>query len=197
MVVLDKKVLRKQILDKRSQLTPQEIKEKSKSIENRLFSLVEYKQSNFIFSFISFRDEVHTHEIIKTSLDNGKRIGVPITVVEPRKLLVSEIKDFDEELEMGYYDILAPKEEYQRIVSPDLVDLVLVPGVAFDERGYRVGYGGGYYDRFFSGLKRDVVKIGLCYELQILSQVPIDSYDIPVDYILTERRLIKCRNKNT
>ncbi|MCF6460432.1 5-formyltetrahydrofolate cyclo-ligase [Clostridium sp. Cult3] len=197
MVVLDKKVLRKQILDKRSQLTPQEIKEKSKSIENRLFSLVEYKQSNFIFSFISFRDEVHTHEIIKTSLDNGKRIGVPITVVEPRKLLVSEIKDFDEELEMGYYDILAPKEEYQRIVSPDLVDLVLVPGVAFDERGYRVGYGGGYYDRFFSGLKRDVVKIGLCYELQISSQVPIDSYDIPVDYILTERRLIKCRNKNT
>ncbi|WP_236909113.1 5-formyltetrahydrofolate cyclo-ligase [Clostridium sp. Cult3] len=194
---MDKKVLRKQILDKRSQLTPQEIKEKSKSIENRLFSLVEYKQSNFIFSFISFRDEVHTHEIIKTSLDNGKRIGVPITVVEPRKLLVSEIKDFDEELEMGYYDILAPKEEYQRIVSPDLVDLVLVPGVAFDERGYRVGYGGGYYDRFFSGLKRDVVKIGLCYELQISSQVPIDSYDIPVDYILTERRLIKCRNKNT
>lgn len=197
MVKLDKKTIRKNVLEKRAKLTWEVIKEKSQIIEERLFNLEEYKRSDFIFSFISFKDEVHTHEIIKDSLNMGKQIGVPVTMVEPRKLLISELKDFERELEIGYYDILTPKKEYQRIVSPDVVDLVLVPGVAFDEKGYRVGYGGGYYDRFFSSLKEDVIKIGLCYDLQILPQVPRASYDIPVDLIITEKRLIHCKNRNT
>lgn len=197
MVKLDKKSIRKEIMEKRSKLTWEIIKEKSHIIEERLFNLEEYQKSNFIFSFISFKDEVHTHEIIKNSLNMGKRIGVPVTVIKPRKLLVSELKDFEKELEIGYYGILAPKKEYQRILSPNIVDLVLVPGVAFDVEGYRVGYGGGYYDRFFSSLKKDVIKIGLCYDLQILSQVPRDPYDIPVDLIISENRLIYCKNRNT
>ncbi len=184
-------------MEKRSKLTWEIIKEKSHIIEERLFNLEEYQKSNFIFSFISFKDEVHTHEIIKNSLNMGKRIGVPVTVIKPRKLLVSELKDFEKELEIGYYGILTPKKEYQRILSPNIVDLVLVPGVAFDVEGYRVGYGGGYYDRFFSSLKKDVIKIGLCYDLQILSQVPRDPYDIPVDLIISENRLIYCKNRNT
>jgi 5-formyltetrahydrofolate cyclo-ligase len=109
--------------------------------------------------------------------------------------LVSEIIDFDKELELSYYDILAPKDEYIRIVSPKVVDLVLVPGVAFDKRGYRVGYGGGYYDRFFNKLEKGVIKIGLCYEMQILPEVPTDIYDIPIDYIITEKGLINCTQK--
>ncbi len=197
MVKLDKKSIRKEIMEKRSKLTWEIIKEKSHIIEERLFNLEEYQKSNFIFSFISFKDEVHTHEIIKNSLNMGKRIGVPVTVIKPRKLLVSELKDFEKELEIGYYGILTPKKEYQRILSPNIVDLVLVPGVAFDVEGYRVGYGGGYYDRFFSSLKKDVIKIGLCYDLQILSQVPRDPYDIPVDLIISENRLIYCKNRNT
>ncbi|NLV75758.1 MAG: 5-formyltetrahydrofolate cyclo-ligase [Tissierellia bacterium] len=194
---MDKKSIRKEIMEKRSKLTWEIIKEKSHIIEERLFNLEEYQKSNFIFSFISFKDEVHTHEIIKNSLNMGKRIGVPVTVIKPRKLLVSELKDFEKELEIGYYGILTPKKEYQRILSPNIVDLVLVPGVAFDVEGYRVGYGGGYYDRFFSSLKKDVIKIGLCYDLQILSQVPRDPYDIPVDLIISENRLIYCKNRNT
>jgi 5-formyltetrahydrofolate cyclo-ligase len=72
---------------------------------------------------------------------------------------------------------------------------VLVPGVAFDKRGYRVGYGGGYYDRFFNKLEKSVIKIGLCYEMQILTEVPTDNYDIPIDYIITEKGLINCTQK--
>lgn len=192
--MLDKKALRKEMLEKRSQLSLQEIKEKSKTITNSLLNLNEYNKSQFIFTFISFKDEVDTHEIIKSSLKKDKRIGVPITVPEKKQLKVSEIMDFDNELELSYYDILAPKEKNIRIVAPELIDLVLVPGVIFDRRGYRVGYGGGYYDRFFSKLDKNVLKIGLCYDMQIQSNVPRDSYDIPVDYILTEKEFIKCNH---
>lgn len=192
---MDKRVLRKEMLEKRSQLSLQEINEKSKTITNSLLNLNEYNKSQFIFTFISFKDEVDTHEIIKNSLKKDKRIGVPITVPEKKQLKVSEIMDFDNELELSYYNILAPKEENIRIVAPELIDLVLVPGVIFDRRGYRVGYGGGYYDRFFSKLDKNILKIGLCYDMQIQSNVPTDCYDIAVDYILTEKEFIKCNHK--
>lgn len=192
MVTLDKKVLRKKMLEKRSQLSLEKIEEKSKIIANNLFNLNQYKKANFIFSFISFKDEVNTHEIIKKSISIGKRVGVPIPVPKTKELKVSELIDFDKELDLGFYNILTPKDKYIRIVPPQLVDLVLVPGVAFDKRGYRVGYGGGYYDRFFNNINKDIIKIGLCYEMQILSEVPKNSHDIPIDFILTEKRLIQC-----
>lgn len=193
--MLDKRVLRKEMLEKRSQLSLQEIKEKSKTITNSLLNLNEYNKSQFIFTFISFKDEVDTHKIIKSSLKKDKRIGVPITIPEKKQLQVSEIMDFDSELELSYYDILAPKAKNIRIVALELIDFILVPGVIFDRRGYRVGYGGGYYDRFFSKLDKNVLKIGLCYDMQIQSNVPTDCYDIPVDYILTEKEFIKCNHK--
>lgn len=195
MVILDKKVIRKKLLEERAKISSNDILEKSSAIKDTLFSLSQYKESSFIFSFISFKDEVNTHEIIKNSIAIGKKVGVPISVPKTKELLVSEIIDFDKELELGYYGILAPKDEYTRIVSPKIVDLVLVPGVAFDKRGYRVGYGGGYYDRFFNKLEKSVIKIGLCYEMQILTEVPTDNYDIPIDYIITEKGLINCTQK--
>lgn len=191
MVILDKKTLRQEIMRKRSRLSKEEIMEKSTEIKNKLFQLEEFKAANFIFSFISFEDEIYTHNIIKESLAMNKRIGVPITVDKPRKLLVSEIKDFNKELEIGYYNILAPKKEFERIVAPSVIDLVLVPGLAFDKEGYRTGYGGGYYDRFFAISNKNMVKVGLCFDLQIVTEVPKDPYDIPVDYIITEDRIIR------
>lgn len=179
------------MLKKRAELSKKEIVEKSRAIQNILFDLEQYKNSNFIFTFISFKNEVDTHELIKKSISMGKRIGVPITIPKERKLMVSEIKDFDKELELGYYNILTPKDECIREVSPKIIDIVLVPGLAFSPKGYRVGYGGGYYDRFFSQ-NRDIIKIGLCYEMQLSPTVPIDEYDIPIDYIITEKRLIEC-----
>ena len=191
MVVLDKKTLRTEMLEKRAQLKANEILSKSEEIKNKLFQLEEFENANFIFSFISFKDEIHTHDIIKDTINMGKKIGVPVTIKNPRKLLVSEVKDFDNELEIGPYDILAPKKEFERIIDPKLVDLVLVPGLAFDEYGFRLGYGGGYYDRFFTEIEKNVPKIGLCFNIQIIDKVPINSYDIPVDYIITEKDIIK------
>ena len=192
---MDKKVMRKEMLENRSKLTKKEIREKSNKIKEKLMRLEKFKEAQVIFSFISFGDEVDTHEIIKESLKLGKRVGVPVTIPEGRKLLVSELYDFDKELELGYYDILAPKEEYIREINPKEIDVVLVPGVVFTPAGYRIGYGGGYYDRFFSKNK-DVYKIGLCFDMQIADEIPIDLYDIPVDIIITEDRIIDCSKEN-
>ncbi len=194
MVYLDKKTLRKVMIEKRKSISQEERIKKSKKIKERLFSTEYYKNANFIFTFISTQEEVDTHNIIRESLEKGKRIGVPITLPKEKKLLVSEIKNMDEELEMGFYDILTPKKEYIREIPPEEIDIVLVPGLIFREDGFRIGYGGGYYDRFLRNVK-DVVKIGLCYEMQLYEDIPIASHDVPVDYIITEKRIIDCKAK--
>lgn len=191
----NKKILRKTMLDKRSQLSNNEIINKSNAISKHLYNTIYYKNSNFIMTYINFRKEVITKGIIQNSIKKGKDIGVPITVPNNRKLIVSKLKDFDKELELGHYNILTPKKEYIREVDPSTIDLVLVPGAAFDKRGYRIGYGGGYYDRFFTTLDKDTIKIGLAFQLQIIDKVPNDQYDLPVDYIITENGLIKCYNE--
>lgn len=180
------------MISKRKELSIEDKQKKSREIQLKLFNLDIYKDSNFIFTFISTEEEVDTHNIIKDSLKNGKRIGVPVTFPKERKMIVSEIKDFDNELELGFYNILTPKKEFIREVDPSILDLVLVPGLIFSKNGYRVGYGGGYYDRFLEQTE-DVIKVGICFDMQIADEVPIGKYDIPVDYIITEKRIIDCK----
>ncbi|NLK43817.1 MAG: 5-formyltetrahydrofolate cyclo-ligase [Tissierellia bacterium] len=191
---MDKKSLRKKVLEKRSKLSKKDIIEYSEIIANKLYEMDYYKNAKRLMSFISFKDEIHTHEIIKTSISEGKSIVVPITFPERKELKVSEVLDFSE-LEIGFYDILTPKEEFIRFVDPSTIDLILMPGVVFAKDGYRIGYGGGYYDRFLSKLDKKVMKIALAFDLQIVDTVPTESFDIPVDIIITEKRVINCSEK--
>lgn len=188
-----KKKIRKEIINKRDKLTREEINSKSNSIKEKLFDLKEYKNSNTIFSFISFASEINTHPIIKEMLDDKKQVGVPFTYSKNRKMIVAEIKDFYKDLELGFYDILSPRESELQPIEPKDIDLVLVPGLAFDKNGYRVGYGGGYYDTFFSQTNDKAIKIGLAFDLQLVDENPIDKFDIPVDYIITENEIIKIK----
>lgn len=192
---MNKAVLRKQYLEKRSNLPISEVEEKSNNIINNLFDLDIYKNSSFIMSYVAFRKEVQTENLIKHSLNIQKRIGVPITVPETKKLIVSEINDYDVELSPGHFNILTPKKEYIRETPPTLIDLVVVPGAVFDKNGYRVGYGGGYYDRFLKTLNEKAISIGLAYDFQLVHSVPRSKYDLPVDYILTEKQFISCKTK--
>ena len=192
---MNKKELRATYMKKRSGLSEKDVKYMSQSIENSLFNLSIYKNSSFIMTYVNFGSEVITEEIIRSSLNQGKKIGVPITIPETRKLLVSELRDYDRELELGVYNILTPKSEYIREINPSKIDLVLVPGVAFDKNGYRIGYGGGYYDRFLCKLSNKAVTIALAFSIQLIDSVPKGIYDLPVDYVLTEKGLISC-NKN-
>ncbi|TCU74113.1 5-formyltetrahydrofolate cyclo-ligase [Tissierella praeacuta] len=191
---MDKKILRKKILQKRAELSTENIVNYSNIIENKLYKMDYYKNAKTIMSFISFGDEIITHEIIKNSIKNGKSVVVPITIPETKELKVSKILDFSE-LEIGYYNILTPKKDFLRFIDFNTIDLVLVPGVVFARDGYRVGYGGGYYDRFLSKFKEKVNTIGLAFDLQIVEEIPKDSFDIPVDFIITEKETINCLEK--
>ncbi len=188
---MDKKELRKEILRKRAKITKEENDKYSNTIANTLYEMNSYKEANTIMCFISFANEINTRELIETSIKNGKTLVIPITIPETKELKISQILDFSE-LEKGFYNILTPKEEFIRYIDPSTIDLVLVPGVVFAKNGYRIGYGGGYYDRFLSKLDKSVPKVAIGFDLQVVEEVPTEDFDIPVDMIVTEERTIKC-----
>lgn len=183
-----KKSIRDHILDKRSNLGEIYHKLYSETIINKLYDTSFYKDAEVIMTFISFGDEVNTHDFIKKSLSDGKKIVVPITFPKTREIKASEIHGFDE-LEIGYHNILTPKNEFIRFINPEDIDLAIIPGVAFDRDGYRVGYGGGYYDRFLSKYP-NIKKLGIAFDLQLIDKVPKEDFDIPVEYLLTEKELV-------
>ena len=193
MIYLDKKTLRRDILAKRALLSKNDHISLSKNIFNRLKETEYYKNANNIFVFISFGSELDTHEFIKEAIEEGKNILVPITIHKSREMIPSLLKDFNE-LEPGYFNILGPKKEFERHVDPQEIDLVVVPGAVFDNRGYRVGYGGGFYDRFLSTkVRKEVPKIAVGFDFQVIDKVPTEEFDFPVDFIITDKRIIDCK----
>ena len=190
---MDKKTLRKEILLKRSSISKDMLITKSDLIAKHLFNTDFYKASKYIMTYIDFRNEVKTEEIIKKSLAYEKNIIIPISVVKTRELILSKLLDYDNELEAGTYGILEPKPQFIRKVAHKVIDLVLIPGVAFDKRGFRIGYGAGYYDRFLKKLDKSVPKVALAFDLQLVSHVEEGKYDIAVDYIITESGIIRCK----
>lgn len=187
-----KKLLRKDILDARKSMDPVDVSVKSDSVADALFDSEFYKDSKVIMAYIDFRNEVKTERFIKQAVADGKRVVIPISVVETRQLILSEIIDYDSELESGAYGILEPRPECIREVDPLEVDLVLVPGVAFDEKGFRIGYGAGYYDRFLERVRPSIPKVALAFELQMVEDACPDDHDFPVEYVITENRIVTC-----
>lgn len=184
--------IRKEIGQKRDSLSIDERDEKSKRIMEILFSLKEFKDAGVIHFFVNTRSEVFTDEMIRGALLIGKRVVAPLIDSANRRLLLSEIKDYDKDLIPGYWGILEPKRESFREVSIDDVHLMVMPGLAFDEKGGRIGYGGGYYDRLLSVRNRKMPLVAVSFDLQIVRNVPIHEKDVRVDKIVTESRVIDC-----
>ncbi|WFA09141.1 5-formyltetrahydrofolate cyclo-ligase [Tissierella sp. Yu-01] len=190
---MDKKILRRNILSKRAALGKDGNISLSKKIINKLIDTEYYKNANTIMCYISFGSEINTHEFIRNCIKDGKRIVVPVTFHEPREMKPSQILSFDE-LEPGYFNILTPKKEFIRYIDPKEIDLIIVPGAVFDRKGYRIGFGGGYYDRFLADKINDKsTKISVAFHLQIIDQVPKEEHDVPVDIIITEKEIINCK----
>lgn len=181
----NKSNLREEILNIRKYLTKEEKIKKDIIIKEKLHSKLLYEKSNFIFIYVSLKDEVNTHDIIKEALCQGKRICVPKVISLNEGMEAIEIKDFSELMECGRYKILEP-ENFKNIVDPKEIDLAILPGLAFDNKGGRLGYGGGFYDRFIPHLKNKVRKIALAYDFQMVDHVPKDIHDILVDEVIAD-----------
>ena len=182
-----KSQIRDEILIKRDSLRKEEIFKRSNKIKNSLFSLQEYKKSKIVMFFVSFGSEVHTHDMIKEALKN-KNVAVPKLVnneIEP-----SIVIDFDSLIPSGKFGILEPIELMK--IAYKNIDLVLVPGIAFDKEGFRLGFGFGYYDKFLKKVPK-AIKIGLAFDFQIVDKLPREEYDVPVDLIVTDREVIHCK----
>lgn len=185
-----KKQLRQETLAKRENFykqDPQGFQEAARAIQSTLEASFEYQAAQAIMCFVSFKDEVPTHDLIKKALALGKRVFVPY-IKQPEKTMIPvEIKDFAEDLEPGYFGILTPKSHCLLAPAPKDLDLIITPGVRFDEKGYRIGYGGGFYDRFFQKLDSRVPRIALAFDLQTSPEdLPKDEFDQPIHALITE-----------
>jgi len=185
-----KKSLREQFLMKRKKLSKPEVKKKSFQIKHRLFSLPWYRTAQNILFYVSYDNEVDTHDMIKESLMNGKTILVPKTDIQKKTICLSKLISWDD-LSPCAYSILEPREDCIREVPVTSVELLIVPGVAFDLCGDRIGHGMGYYDRLLKTTFQ-AHSIGLAFEYQIIKSIPAEEHDEKVQMIVTEDRTIQC-----
>jgi len=189
-----KKELRKKILALRDALPLEERRSKSKSIHSHLFSLPEFVAAKTVAFFVSFRSEVLTETMIRESLALGKVVVVPLIDLTNRRLKLSPIIDYPNDLAPGTWGILEPKPDRIRPVALEEIDLIITPGVVFDFKGRRIGYGGGFYDGLLRSLQKKMPSVALAFELQMVAEVPVVStHDEPVDIIITEERVIRCK----
>ena len=184
---MDKDKIRDSIFKKRNELEKKEVIEKGNIVKEKLSSLEEYKKAKTVMFFLSFGKEVYTYDMVKEALgDKNKKVIVP--KIKEFEIIPCSIKEFLE-LAPGAYRILEPVEVKE--ANREEIDIVLVPGIAFDQKGYRIGFGKGYYDRFLKGLK--ALKIGLCMDFQVVNEISHREWDVPMDVIITEKEVIKIR----
>jgi len=173
--------MRERVLALRNALTPEEVSRRSQLIVARLLELPAIGRAETIFCYLSHKNEVETHQLVRDWLAAGKHIQVPAYHAEQRRYEPSHIVDLERDLAPGKLGILEP---HTRRVPHRSADVAIVPGVAFDAQGHRLGYGKGFYDEMlehFAG-----VKIALAFDCQMQPAAPRSDNDVPMDVIVTE-----------
>jgi len=189
-----KREIRHQVLSRRDSLSTEERINLSRNICTNLLSLEEFKRAKIVHFFMATKSEVITEDAVRRSLLLGKDVVVPVIDKKHRRLVLSKLSDYDNELMIMHQGIHEPKPEFIRHVNLNEVDLMVLPGVAFDKSGHRLGYGAGYYDRLLEAKHARPFLAALAFELQIVDMIPVGGHDVKVDMIITEDRVIRCKN---
>ncbi len=159
----------------------------SQRIVARFMELPEYARANTVMFYVDVRDEVRTRHALPAALQSDKRIVIPYCVDGELELFHLESMD---ELDVGMYKILEPKPQLREIpdkrLRPEDLDLIMVPGVAFDRQGGRTGHGKGYYDKLLQHARRDTPLVALAFECQLFPEIPMAQHDIYMDKVVTE-----------
>lgn len=182
--------IREDIAKSISALSEGQIAEKTKAIEAKLFDFANFLEAKIVLLYVNGDYEVRTDNIIKRSYDYGKIVVLP--AFDPVKFNMNLLKvdNFEKELIPGPRGVLEPDAGRCKIVPLERIDIAVIPGLAFDEKGGRIGSGKGYYDRLIPKLAITTRKVALTFEEQIVPQVPMDSHDKHVDIIITDKRVI-------
>ena len=175
---MDKKTLRKKIREQKRAMTPEQIETASAKLVEMFLQTELYRDAKTIYGYLPYNQEVRTVPILEQALADGKRVAVPKVYGEEMKFIY--LTDLTQ-VETGYAGIPEPIADGP--IGDDPTALVLMPGMAFTKAGQRIGYGGGFYDKFLAA-EPDHPTIALCYDFQIVDQLPTEEFDIPVDLVL-------------
>ena len=172
--------------------------EVSRAICAKFTALPAYVAAKTVMWYVDAGSEVRTRHTLPAALAHGKRVVVPWCVVETNTLELYLLEDMSELVE-GAYKILEPKTELcslpAKVVRPEELDLVMVPGTAFDPRGGRMGQGKGYYDRLLATARRDAPLVGMAFDCQVFDEIPVAPHDVFMDLVLTETRELAGRGR--
>jgi 5-formyltetrahydrofolate cyclo-ligase len=182
--------IRRKLISLRKNLSKVDVLEKSGKIKQRLFKMKQFKEASNILFYCSYDNEVYTHDMIKDSIAINKNVVVPVIDKKNNTLILSRLECWND-LCLGSYNILEPTKEKLKEIPITKIDLIIVPGVGFDLHGHRIGHGKGYYDSLLKN--SNAPTIGLAFEIQIVKNIPFEKHDVHMDKILTEKRLIICK----
>jgi 5-formyltetrahydrofolate cyclo-ligase len=175
---MDKKELRAMIRAQKRAMTEQEIESKSKRLTELFLATDAYRQAKTIYGYLPYNQEVRTEALLEQALRDGKRVAVPKCYGDEMRFIY--LDDLSK-VEKGYCGIPEPVDDEP--VGDDPTALVLMPGLAFDEEGHRIGYGGGFYDKFLMQ-EPEHPTLALCYDFQMLPELHTEEFDIPVDRVI-------------
>ncbi len=189
-VQVRKSQLREEIAKKVAALPAEEIAEKTRAIETRLFDFANFLESKIALMYVHKNSEVQTANILRRTYDYGKIVVLPAFNIENFGMALLKVDNLDKDLQEGPRGILEPDETRCKVVPIERIDIAIIPAIALDEKGGRIGSGEGYYDRLAPRLAITTRKVALALEQQIVAQIPIESHDKHVDIIITEDRVI-------
>ena len=176
--MLDKKAMRREIAQKKRAMTAAQIEDYSRDLAGRLYETEFYKEARSLYCYLPYNQEVRTWPILARAKADGKRVAVPKVYGDVMKFLW--LDDFTQVAE-GAYTI--PEPIFDEPVADDAAALIIMPGLAFDPEGHRVGYGGGFYDKYLEEHPRHKL-VALCYPFQLFNHLDVEDHDVPVDLVI-------------
>ncbi len=178
------------VAERLDSLTKEELDEKYKKIEHRLFEFANFMESQLAFLYTNIANEVPTEGVIKKALQIEKGIALPVFTDAKNAFNLYKISNYDKDLVTSVDEILEPDIEKCKKITLNDVNIAIIPGLAFDDKGGRIGYGNNYYSKLITKLPETCRKVTLAYEEQIVDQIQMESRKFTVDIIITDKRVI-------
>lgn len=178
------------VAERLEHFTEEELLEKQKKIEHKLFEFANFMEAQLAFLYTPLNNEIPTEAIIKKALQIEKSVALPVFTEAKNAINLYKINNYNKDLKTSTNDILEPDIEKCKKISLEEVDIALIPGLAFDDKGGRIGFGNNFYNKLITKLPETCRKVSLAYEEQIVDQIQMESRKFTVDIIITDKRVI-------